>query len=611
MIKNLRPEKFFLISGLIVGILLCFLVPIGAGYDEDTHVARIWEMSHGNFIPNSYLYTGPNFPSVFYELSYRQKNLLDPVSLDLFSGNMYRRIDWDNMIWHSTRSLYNPFLYIMQAFIMGLMGRLFDAPVMIIYFLCRFSYLLFYIFFCYLAIKMIPFGKWLLTSLALAPMAITQASIISADAITHSVCFLFLAYLLLLRFREKKITSRDLWILLGIIALLFTVKINGLVLVLLLFLIPIKKFESKSLLYRLIAGVVILFIFLVVGWNYLAFTVKRPFIVEAGVDPAGQVLFILTHPLQFVGIVINNLIQYGAVLLKEWIGVMGYRYWAYPNFLYILFVGTVVMAVLFDSRPPMDYSQKDRLILFFAFVIGIFLTFSSLYILLNPVGSDLINRDGRYLIPLMPLLLFAAYPSKRVSLHAFEPVMMWGISALMVLMVLAVFFSYHLTCGVNYYASPENCYYPVYKNWMPNQKFIDTTQGITHMNQTFISKCSTFDQLRFWVKDSGNSLINYELEIKDQDSKEILVKKVIQDRIKGVNGWSTVTFEPLNNMLSRSLEVQIHPIDIKNIPVFAVSIRDEYESGDLEINEKEQEYDILFQYHCLLDLSRDLSVFLK
>jgi hypothetical protein len=48
---KISPEKFFVITSILVDIFLCFIVPIGAGYDEDTHEARIWEISKGDLTP--------------------------------------------------------------------------------------------------------------------------------------------------------------------------------------------------------------------------------------------------------------------------------------------------------------------------------------------------------------------------------------------------------------------------------------------------------------------------------------------------------------------------------------------------------------------------------
>ncbi len=116
-----RPEKYFLIFSFIVGCILILLTPIGAGFDEDTHVARIWEMSSVKIIPNSLYNSGPNFPSIFIELSYRQKNIIEPISFkDQLNYN--NKIDWSNRVLYSTRATYFPTSYIFQAILMGLNG---------------------------------------------------------------------------------------------------------------------------------------------------------------------------------------------------------------------------------------------------------------------------------------------------------------------------------------------------------------------------------------------------------------------------------------------------------------------------------------------------------
>jgi uncharacterized membrane protein len=45
--RNCRVEIFFTALILVFGAFLIFVTPIGAGQDEETHLARIWEMSKG------------------------------------------------------------------------------------------------------------------------------------------------------------------------------------------------------------------------------------------------------------------------------------------------------------------------------------------------------------------------------------------------------------------------------------------------------------------------------------------------------------------------------------------------------------------------------------
>jgi hypothetical protein len=80
--------QIFLIFSLIIGIMLVFLTPIGAGFDEDTHIARIWEISRLKFIPNSLLGQGPEFPQVFYKFLIVKMKL--SAQLVLISIKQYR-----------------------------------------------------------------------------------------------------------------------------------------------------------------------------------------------------------------------------------------------------------------------------------------------------------------------------------------------------------------------------------------------------------------------------------------------------------------------------------------------------------------------------------------
>jgi len=223
-----QPQNIFLIFSLLVGIALVFITPLGAGFDEDTHIARIWEISRFKFIPNQLLGQGPNFPQVFYKLSYRQKEIIHPIGINFYKENADLIIDWNNMINHQTRSLYFPLVYIPQAFIMGLFGRLLDTPVIILYFLLRLSYLFLYIVLVYWAIKIIPFGKNLLALFAFAPMAIIQASIVSPDAISNGISFLFIAWIFyLIKQKEGPLSKKYITITWAMVGLLAAVKINS------------------------------------------------------------------------------------------------------------------------------------------------------------------------------------------------------------------------------------------------------------------------------------------------------------------------------------------------------------------------------------------------
>ena len=76
-----------------------------------------------------------------------------------------------------------------------------------------------------MAIRLIPFGKWILLVLALSPTALFQAATISPDAISNGIGFLFIAGSLWAAER-KEIGWRETGSLVVLIFLLFLAKLN-------------------------------------------------------------------------------------------------------------------------------------------------------------------------------------------------------------------------------------------------------------------------------------------------------------------------------------------------------------------------------------------------
>ena len=50
---------------LIFGIPMLLLIPPGAGYDEEDHLVRVWEMSGFSFIPGQISPEEMKYPKIF------------------------------------------------------------------------------------------------------------------------------------------------------------------------------------------------------------------------------------------------------------------------------------------------------------------------------------------------------------------------------------------------------------------------------------------------------------------------------------------------------------------------------------------------------------------
>ncbi len=200
---------------MVFGLVAALATPLSAGYDEETHFIRAWEMAHLYFVPNEKLGAQLPFPAVYWDLSYRRQPLVEAVqpgfwarygSLGLEARDyMYANVE--------TRSVYSPLLLLPQALTLRLLGLKLHWPALPVYYACRIVGLLCYLLLGWFAVRMLPFGKWLLAVLIVSPMAVFQAATISADTISNGIGFLFVAATLALaqKMRSAGSTGCSSW----------------------------------------------------------------------------------------------------------------------------------------------------------------------------------------------------------------------------------------------------------------------------------------------------------------------------------------------------------------------------------------------------------------
>src|ERR1044071_1862749 len=105
------------------------------------------------------------------------------------------------------------------------LGRSTGAPALPVLYTCRFAGLLSYLILIWLALRWIPFGKWILVVLALSPMALFQAATVTPDAISNGIGFLFIAGTLQLA-KSEEIDWKKCGTLILLVSLLFLAKVN-------------------------------------------------------------------------------------------------------------------------------------------------------------------------------------------------------------------------------------------------------------------------------------------------------------------------------------------------------------------------------------------------
>ena len=79
-LKVFDPAFVFAVLGILIGGLYCLAIPYGAGFDEERHMVRIYDLSGGYILPN---HNPPTFKATttlkeFADLSYQRRFTQSP-----------------------------------------------------------------------------------------------------------------------------------------------------------------------------------------------------------------------------------------------------------------------------------------------------------------------------------------------------------------------------------------------------------------------------------------------------------------------------------------------------------------------------------------------------
>ena len=641
------PEKFVILCLLGFGLVASLAVPLSAGYDEETHFIRAWEMAHLYFVPNEQLGAKLPFPSIYWELSYRRQPIVQPVAPGLWTKYGGVRMDVHDYVYANveTRSVYSPVLLLPQALTLRYLGLSLQLPALVVYYACRFVGLLAYLVLCWLAVRLIPYGKWLLAVLVVSPMAVFQASTISADTISNGIGFFFVAASLAIAAgsyggsqgastsglssterslgtgpkagqpgildgravaqSDEKYIGWPQWLaLVGLLALLFFCKVNLIFLALLPFLlISPRRFRMKYGYALLAVAALILLLVEVAGWNLVAYS--RFTRALEGANPLEQLLFIAANPLLFVKIIAADVWTNTLAYMQGWVGVYGYNYWPVPGITYLLYPLAVIACLWQYPRMP-SIDRRTRFILLGLFVLGYLLTIISLYVAFTPVRSLLVaGVQGRYFTVVMPLLFLALLGLLPRATHTPpRPSPRWAImlaSASLILYTAGLLLSYHVSCGSQYYRL-DLCYQPQYKNWAPQSFSSPAISPSLTLTQEIVPACDGMTEIRVWVDSRGTDpAASTTVALRaPTEQKDLLNQTFVASQIPG-SGWLTVDFSPEWHSENQLYLLRVTGSSSRGIRL-GYSDKAEYLDGKLFENDIPVAQDVLFQYGCIAGL---------
>ncbi|MBA3920202.1 MAG: DUF2142 domain-containing protein [Nostocaceae cyanobacterium] len=409
------PENAFVILAVVFGLLFLFITPPFQVADESNHFLRAFQISElgiiatkqenqiGGFLPKSLLQTiNEVSKDIRFKPQNKQKteNIFNLLNLPLASD---KRI----FLSFPNTSLYSPIPYLPQAFGIKL-GTIFSFPPLVLMYMGRIANLLAWVCLVYLSLKIIPDFKWLFFLLSLTPMSLFQAASLSADAVTNGLSFLWISFVFNQAFNNsKKITNFHICIMFIISTLLSLCKTAYFPLMLLYFVIPKNKLGNNKKYLLTFFVLALVNIGAIIFWSDL---VKDLISLKPNIAPKEQLIFIVTHPLEFTQILLNTFWKDGIENIFQFIGVLGWLDTRLPTIHSYSYLIILLLVALASQPKKLVIQGWQKYIIFMLFILNIVIIMVLLYLSWTAVGDKIIEGlQGRYLIPVATLLFVLLY----------------------------------------------------------------------------------------------------------------------------------------------------------------------------------------------------------
>jgi Predicted membrane protein (DUF2142) len=314
----LSPERVVLVLGLAFGLPLVFLTPPFQVPDEPSHFYRAFQVSElrplslvalnrgfrlGTLLPKSLaaLVDASDVAGVRFQV---QKKV-DPAR---FLAMRHAPLNPNDREYLPILP-YPPLGYLPQAVGIAL-GRLAGGSPLVLFYLARLCALAAWLALVVLAVRTTPVLKWTYVLLALMPMTLYLAASTSTDSVVIGASFLLSAGLLSWAYDATKdrIGRADIAFVIGVAAVVALSKAFYLPMLLMFFLVPWRKFGSRTR-YVLTFGVIVaVSLGIFAGWMRLSVWATAPgptmdltrHVVDGSyvpdVSPARQIEFIRSHP---------------------------------------------------------------------------------------------------------------------------------------------------------------------------------------------------------------------------------------------------------------------------------------------------------------------------
>lgn len=423
-------EYFFVVIALFFGMRMVFVNPPWQTNDEDRHFYNSWYYANGYFKPEARdKKIGNPLPQKVIQQVDRfqgipfKENKIEKQTLDSLRNILYEKTD--TVFYNNPNYSTNPIGYLPN--IIGVkFGELYKQNPIVVHWWGRAFGLFAYLVIVFFAIRITPVYKNVLMLVALAPMSLYQASSITYDTLCNATTFLMMAFFIKWLLQKDKVSNRELWLFCFAFLIQIFSKPGYYFTPFLLLLIPSEKFSfsySKIKLVALFAVIIMLPKFTWAAYiNSLHFQGGKPLQNDFLFSPSQNLAYHLKDIPGMISDLFGNILWQGKSWITGAIGRFGYSYTPLPGGLVFFYVLVLLGMASIDHDNNFKLTRLQRGISFLILLASLATIIVGLYLTISPVGArEIFGAQGRYFIPIIPLLLFQLFGTVPNNVKKFLP----------------------------------------------------------------------------------------------------------------------------------------------------------------------------------------------
>lgn len=434
-----RPEWVFVLLAMVFGLSFAALTPPGYNPDEPHQFFRAIQSVNGVVLAPSIAHDDfsdlVDRPAEHYggAIDEGYARIFDVAKTYPIVGPGYpgaarsSLIDWNELwgihltgqtidIGFSNTAVYSPLAYA-PSIVAIAAGQIVHAPAAAIFYGARVLSLLAATLITFLAIRLVPVGKWALMAISLLPTTIIEFAAVSADPMTISAAFLLTAYSLRLAMMRRSVLPRE-WVALGgMLLVMGLVKPSYAVLFGVVIAIPVLNKGARTARQLLsLFGTLLITGIPAIVWQRATSYLPPSFSTTQKVD--AQIEYAVSHPLTFAKTLFYTFFTDqgpGRFFYPSFFGSAIWNGVFLPTFFIYVSVGALIISTFIVDRREIVHQKlltsgsswivRGGFVTIFALSCGL-LALGLYAIWAEPQLSVVTGMQGRYFLPLAFLVSF-------------------------------------------------------------------------------------------------------------------------------------------------------------------------------------------------------------